>query len=74
MIPLLLAIVASAAVFLLARGFFTKPRSEARRRMDAVMNTAADVDAQRAKNARRNAMGALGKKADQRTEVAPWPG
>ena len=62
MIPLLLAIVASAAVFLLARGFFTKPRSEARRRMDAVMNTAADVDAQRAKNARRNAMGALGKK------------
>lgn len=62
MTPILLALLASAAVFLLARGLFARSRPGSRRRMDAVMNSTADVDAQRAKSSRRNAMGELGKK------------
>ena len=60
--PVLLAGLAAAAIFLLTRGLFGGRSAKSRRRMDAVMNSSADVDAQRAKNSRRNAVGELGKK------------
>lgn len=62
MTPILLATLAAASVFLLARGFFTTDSARNRRRMNAVMSSAGDVDARRAKNSRRNAVGAIGKK------------
>ncbi len=64
MTPILLAAAAAAAVFLLVRGFVGGGRTStgSRRRMDAVLNSAADADARRAKSSRRSAVGAMGKK------------
>jgi tight adherence protein B len=65
MTPLLLAVTAAAAAFLLIQGFMGGGRrdsSSSRRRIDAVLNSAADADARRAKGSRRNSVGELGKK------------
>lgn len=63
MTPILLATLAAAAAFLLIRGFAGGGRSPSRnRRMDAVMNSAADADARGAKNSRRKAVGEASKK------------
>jgi Flp pilus assembly protein TadB len=64
MMPMLLAGAAAAAVFLLATGLLGGGRrsSSSSRRMNAVLNTAADAEARSAKGSRRNAMGELGKK------------
>jgi len=64
MMPILLAAAAAAAAFLLIQGLAGRGGQSAgsRRRMDAVMNSAADVDARQAKNTRRNAVGEMGKK------------
>lgn len=64
MMPMLLAFAAAAAAFLLIQGLAGGGRrsSAGRRRLDAVMNSTADADARQAKNSRRNAVGAMGKK------------
>jgi tight adherence protein B len=64
MTPLVLAVLASAAVFLLIRGIGGGKRvsPERRRRIDAVLNSSADVDARAAQGRRRVGIGELGKK------------
>jgi tight adherence protein B len=64
MTPLLLALMAGAAVFLLIRGMSGRKRMspERRRRIDAVMSTSADADARQAQGRRRAGMGELGKR------------
>ena len=63
MIPLLLAVLASGAAFLLIVGVFSNGPSAARsRRMDMVTNSAADADARRAQGTRRAGAREVGKK------------
>ena len=64
MTEMFFATIAALAAFLLFRGFVVggRPSAASRRRLDAVMNSAADVEARHAKNSRRNAVGQMGKK------------
>jgi tight adherence protein B len=64
MTPLVLAVLAAAAAFLLIRGMGGGKRvsPERRRRIDAVLNSSADVDARAAQGRRRVGMGEIGKK------------
>ena len=64
MTPLLLALMAGVAVFLLIRGMGGRKRlsPERRRRIDAVMSSSADVEARQASGRRRVGMGEIGKK------------
>lgn len=64
MMPILLAVVAAAAAFLLIQGMAGSGRRSpgSRRRLDAVMNSSADADARKAKSSRRSAVGEIGKK------------
>ena len=63
MAPLLIAVVAAIAAFLLIRGLVSSgPSVESRHRMDMVTNSAADADARRAQGKRRAGAAEVGKK------------
>jgi tight adherence protein B len=63
MAPLLIAILAAAAVFLLVKGLTSRGPSLARsRRMDLVTNSAADADAKQARGKQRAGASEVGKK------------